>query len=62
MHTTPYPLSHILSYDQLSPPYRNIVFHFTSDTEPKSFLEAMKSGKWTKAMNVELIAFEDTNT
>lgn len=61
-HTTPYPLSDVLSYDNISPPYKNLILTFTANVEPKSFLEALKSDKWTKAMNVKLIAFEDTNT
>lgn len=60
MHTAPFSLSDVLSYGKLFPSCQNIVLHFTY-TEPKSFLEAMKSGKWTKIMDVELIAFEDTD-
>ncbi|CAA7015607.1 unnamed protein product [Microthlaspi erraticum] len=57
-HTTPYPISDFVSYDQLSPLFQSYIFAYNLETEPKTFKQAMASVKWTKAVNVELHALE----
>lgn len=49
--TTPYPLSFVLTYNDLNLPYQSFVFSIFVETEPKTFKQAMISVRWTTAMN-----------
>ncbi|KAG7577896.1 Retrotransposon Copia-like N-terminal [Arabidopsis thaliana x Arabidopsis arenosa] len=60
--TTPYPISSAISYDKLTPLYNSYILSYSMETEPKTFQQAMKSEKWTKAANEELHALELNKT
>ena len=40
-YTTPYPLSSVISYKRLSPPYFQFLMSFSVETEPKNFFQAL---------------------
>ncbi|KAG7577546.1 Reverse transcriptase RNA-dependent DNA polymerase [Arabidopsis thaliana x Arabidopsis arenosa] len=61
-HKTPYPLSSVVSYTKLNTPFQDYIFSYSTETEPKTFHQAMKSEKWTNAANEELHALESNNT
>ena len=61
-HKTPYPFSSVVSYDKMNEPFQSYVFAYNAEIEPKTFRQAMKSEKWTKAANEELHALESNNT
>lgn len=61
-HTTPYPLSSVLSYDKLTPVFQSYIFSYTAETEPKSFRQAMTSDKWKASVNVEFEVIEQNRT
>uniref|UniRef100_A0A2N9I0J6 CCHC-type domain-containing protein n=1 Tax=Fagus sylvatica TaxID=28930 RepID=A0A2N9I0J6_FAGSY len=58
---TSHPLSNFLSYDGLSPSHRAFTSSISLETEPKSFLQAMKHPKWRNA-NSEIDALEANHT
>ncbi|KAG7571875.1 Reverse transcriptase RNA-dependent DNA polymerase [Arabidopsis suecica] len=60
--TTPYPISSSISYDKLTPLFQSYVCAYNLETEPKTFSQAMKSEKWTRAANEELQALEQNKT
>lgn len=53
---TPYPLSSVLSYDNLSPHFQAFIMAYTLETEPKTFKQAMASEKWRESVKVEFDA------
>lgn len=57
-----YPLSDVLSYDQLSPTYRAFTVSLSSQVEPRNYHEAAKCSEWQQAMDEELTALELNNT
>lgn len=57
-----YPISSVLSYDNLSPPYKDFILSITTDTIPRTFAQAIKSDQWTKAMNSEIGSLEEQQT
>ena len=61
-HTTPYPLSSVLSYAKIKPHYKAFILSYSLETEPKNFHEAMSSDRWKKAVNMELHAMEENGT
>ncbi|CAJ2657635.1 unnamed protein product [Trifolium pratense] len=61
-HTTPYPISHFISHDNLSPSYSTYFFSLLTDKEPDSYAEASKHNCWIKAMQHELTALANNNT
>lgn len=61
-HTTSYPISAVLSYENLSPSHRNFVLSITTACPPKTFFEAMKSEEFKGAMKSEMNSLEDTGT
>ncbi|KAG7599412.1 Reverse transcriptase RNA-dependent DNA polymerase [Arabidopsis suecica] len=61
-HKTPYPLSSVVSYTNLNTPFQSYIFAYNTETEPKTFRQAMKSEKWTNAANEELHALESNKT
>ncbi|MCH92306.1 retrovirus-related Pol polyprotein from transposon TNT 1-94, partial [Trifolium medium] len=60
--STPYPLSSVLSYHSLNPPYRNFVLAISQISEPTSYTQAAKSKEWIQAMDNELKALADNKT
>ena len=58
----PYPLSHTLSYSNLSSSHKSFALALSSHTEPTSFQQANASSHWQEAMNAELAALEANNT
>ena len=60
--TSPHPLSNTISYDKLTPLFNSYICAYNLETEPKTFAQAIKSEKWTKAANEELQALEDNKT
>ncbi|MCH79834.1 peptide transporter PTR2 [Trifolium medium] len=61
-HTTPYPISHFVSHDNLSPSYSTFCLSLLTDKEPESYAEASKHECWTKSMQTELNALANNNT
>ncbi|MCI16251.1 retrovirus-related pol polyprotein from transposon, partial [Trifolium medium] len=61
-HTTPYPISHFISHDNLSSSYSTFCLSLLTDKEHESYAEASKHECWTKAMQHELIALANNNT
>ena len=57
-----YPLSDVLSYDQLSDSYKQYICAISTQDEPTSYKEAIKYPEWIQAMNEELQALELNNT
>ncbi|CAJ2636545.1 unnamed protein product [Trifolium pratense] len=57
-----YPMSHFISYQNLSNPHCFYALSLTTHTEPKSYNEAIKFDCWKQAMQVELQALEATGT
>lgn len=57
-HTTPHPISSVISYDRFTPLFQSYICSYSLETEPKSFSQAMKSEKWTHAamMNFRLFS------
>ena len=51
--STPYPLSQVLSYAKLSPPFRAIVLSASSHFEPEFYSHAAGHPEWEKAMSAE---------
>ena len=60
--TSPHPISTTISYDRYTPLFQSYIFAYNLETEPKTFRQAMKSEKWTKAANEELHALELNKT
>ncbi|CAE6201802.1 unnamed protein product [Arabidopsis arenosa] len=60
--TTPYPIASVISYDKYTPLFQSYICAYDIETEPKTFKQAMKSEKWTKAANEELHALELNKT
>ena len=48
-----HPISSVLSYDNITPCFKNAILTCSLETAPTSFKQAIKSVIWTKAMNVE---------
>lgn len=61
-HTSPYPLSSVLSYDKFQFPYCHYLLSYSLETEPKTFQQAMASDQWKRAVNEELHDMELTKT
>ena len=61
-HTSPHPISSVLSYHRLSSSYYMCQVAFSQESEPRNFKEAMASDVWKGAVNVELDAMELNRT
>ena len=55
-------LANVLSYEQLSSSFKAFTASVSSNTEPRSYSEAVKQKEWVLAMEQELQAMEDNNT
>lgn len=60
--TTAHPLSSVLDYSKLKGHYQQFILNIYSESEPKTFLEAVKSKKWHGPMNEELQTWVNTGT
>ncbi|KAG7587833.1 Retrotransposon Copia-like N-terminal [Arabidopsis suecica] len=60
--TTAHPLSSVLDYSKLNGHYQEFILNISSESEPKNFLEAVKSEKWHGPMNEELQTCVNTGT
>lgn len=60
--TTAHSLSSVLDYSKLNAPYQQYILNISSESEPKSFQEAIKSEKWHGPMNEELETCVKTGT
>lgn len=58
----PFPLSSVLSYHKLRPPYQAFIVSITLETEPRNFKEAIANPHFNKAMDVEITALEALGT
>ena len=61
-HTTPYPLSSVLSYDLFKPTFCSYILSYSLEIELKTFKQAIVSDKWKGALNEELQAMEQNKT
>lgn len=57
-----YSISHYLNHNKLSANHSSFVLSLHTHTEPKTNAEANKLECWKKAMQVELMALEQTGT
>ncbi|KAI5428242.1 hypothetical protein KIW84_033300 [Lathyrus oleraceus] len=57
-----YPLSSVLTYNNCSPAYKHFCFSISSNTEPKTYNQAIKSDCWKQAMDIELQALAENQT
>lgn len=57
-----YPLSHVLSYNNISQHHFTFLSAISTETEPKTYKEASKSQQWIQAMNAELDALQQNST
>ncbi|KAJ9538691.1 hypothetical protein OSB04_031424 [Centaurea solstitialis] len=57
-----YALANVLSYEQLSSSFKAFTASVSSNTEPRSYSEAVKQKEWVLAMEQELQAMKDNNT
>jgi hypothetical protein len=62
VHKTPYPISHFISHDNLSPSSSTFCLSLLTDKEPDSYAEASQHENWIKAMQSELAALAKNNT
>lgn len=58
----PYPLSNHLQYNSLSLPYKHFIMSISSNSEPRSYHQAIHHQHWKDAMTAELSAMETNNT
>lgn len=59
---TPYHISFVISYENLSPSFQSYTLAYSLEREPKTFMQAMTSDIWTQSVNVELDALELNRT
>lgn len=57
-----HPISHSLSYADLSPAFNGFLSSVDSNFEPKNFSQAVLDPKWRDAMTAEIAALERNNT
>jgi len=57
-----YPLNSVLSYNNLTSSHLHYTLSISTNVEPKSYFEAIKSKEWTQAMQEELLALQQNNT
>uniref|UniRef100_A0A2N9EDY1 Reverse transcriptase Ty1/copia-type domain-containing protein n=1 Tax=Fagus sylvatica TaxID=28930 RepID=A0A2N9EDY1_FAGSY len=60
--STAYPLSHVLSYSNLSSQYKSFALIASTIREPSTYKEASKSPHWCEAMTAEITALEANQT
>ncbi|KAG7565217.1 Retrotransposon gag domain [Arabidopsis suecica] len=60
--TTAHPISSVLDYSKFNSDYQQFILNISSESEPKNFLEAVKSEKWHGPMNEELQTCVNTGT
>ena len=61
-HTSTYPLSNYISYNNVSANHASFVLSLQTHPEPNTYAEASKHDCWKQARQVELLAFEKTGT
>jgi len=57
-----YPLSFLLSYNNLSPSYTSFVMFLSSHVEPNTYFEVVKHDCWRKTIQCEISALESNQT
>lgn len=57
-----YPIAHYVNCDNFSLQHRSFLAAISADREPKSFVEAVKDGRWRDAMQAEIHALENNGT
>lgn len=62
VYTTPYPMTKYLSYEHVTPSYKAFSCQISSQTEPKTYAQAIRNPLWYQAMANELQALEENNT
>lgn len=59
---TPHSISHVLSYDILSPTHKAFTVNLSLGKEPQSFSQAVLEPKWREAMNQEIQTLQANKT
>ena len=59
---TLYPLSSHISYDSLSPNYKNLILNIYTQVEPQFYHQVVCFSHWRTTMKVELDAMEANHT
>lgn len=62
VHSTTYPLSHYINYNNISTNHASFISSVKTTPEPTTYAEASKHDCWNKAMQTELLALEKTGT
>lgn len=57
-----YPIAQYVNYDRFSPQHRAFLASMTGETEPTSYVQAMKDVRWKEAMTKEIEALEANGT
>ena len=59
---TPYPIAHYINCANYYVNYRKFLAPVVTNTEPKTFKEAMQDDRWKASMHDEIQALEDNGT
>lgn len=59
---TPYPLSSVIDYSRLKPPYQSFILSCTLETEPRNIQEALADPRWNNVVGLEITALETKKT
>ena len=62
LQSSTYPVSHYLTYDNLSANHASFILSLQSHLEPTTYVKVSKHECWKQAMQVELLALEKTGT